>query len=79
VVTGLVKQNEGGIGDVELAYANQNKLPSAELRNPAGQWVKPTLDAVSAAAAEAQIPHDFRVSIVKQPGNTASARRQPWR
>jgi len=70
-VTGLVKQNEGGIGYVELAYANQNKLPSAELRNAAGQWVKPTLEAVSAAAAEAQIPDDFRVSIVNQPGKAA--------
>jgi phosphate transport system substrate-binding protein len=70
-VTGLVKQNEGGIGYVELAYASQNKLPSAELRNAAGQWVKPTLEAVSAAAAEAQMPDDFRVSIVNQPGKAA--------
>jgi phosphate transport system substrate-binding protein len=70
-VTGLVKQNEGGIGYVELAYANQNKLPSAELKNAAGQWVKPTLEAVSAAAAEAKIPDDFRVSIVNQPGKAA--------
>jgi phosphate transport system substrate-binding protein len=70
-VTGLVKQNEGGIGYVELAYANQNKLPSAELKNAAGVWVKPTLEAVSAAAAEAQMPEDFRVSIVNQPGKAA--------
>src|SRR3954463_5580910 len=70
-VTGLVKQNEGGIGYVELAYANQNKLSTAELKNAAGQWVKPTLEAVSAAAAEAGIPEDFRVSIVNQPGKAA--------
>jgi phosphate transport system substrate-binding protein len=70
-VTGLVKQNEGGIGYVELAYANQNKLPSAELKNASGNWVKPTLEAVSAAAAEAQMPDDFRVSIVNQPGKAA--------
>ena len=70
-VTGLVKQNEGGIGYVELAYANQNKLPVAELKNASGAWVKPTLEAVSAAAAEAQISDDFRVSIVNQPGKNA--------
>jgi phosphate transport system substrate-binding protein len=70
-VTGLVKQNQGGIGYVELAYANQNKLPSAELRNAAGEWVKPTLEAASAAAAEAPIPDDYRASIVNQPGKAA--------
>jgi phosphate transport system substrate-binding protein len=67
-VTGLVKQTEGGIGYVELAYANQNKLPVAELKNAAGNWVKPTLEAVSAAAAQTKMPDDFRVSIVNQPG-----------
>ncbi|MFL5368362.1 MAG: phosphate ABC transporter substrate-binding protein PstS [Myxococcales bacterium] len=70
-VTGLVKQNEGGIGYVELAYANQNKLPVAEMKNHDGAWVKPTLEAVSAAAAKAQIPDDYRISITDQPGKDA--------
>src|SRR3954464_10006026 len=70
-VTGMVKQNEGAIGYVELAYANQNKLPTAELRNHDGQWVKPTLEGVSAAAAKATIPDDYRVSITDQPGKDA--------
>jgi phosphate transport system substrate-binding protein len=70
-VTGLVKQNEGGVGYVELAYANQNKLATAELKNAAGAWVKPTLEAVSAAAADTRMPEDFRVSIVNQPGKAA--------
>jgi phosphate transport system substrate-binding protein len=70
-VTGLVKQNEGAIGYVELAYANQNKLPTAELRNHDGQWVKPTLDGVSAAAAKMELPEDYRVSITDQPGKAA--------
>ena len=48
-----MKQTEGAIGYVELAYANQNKLPMAELRNRDGQWIKATLDTVSAAAAKA--------------------------
>jgi phosphate transport system substrate-binding protein len=70
-VTGLVKQNEGGLGYVELAYANQNKLPVAELKNREGVWVKPTLEAVSAAAAKAEMPDDYRISITDQPGKDA--------
>ena len=70
-VAGVVKQTEGGIGYVELAYANQNKLPVAEMKNHDGSWVKPTLEAVSAAAAKAQIPEDYRISITDQPGKDA--------
>ena len=39
-VTGLVKQTPGAIGYVELAYAIQNKLAVAELKNKDGNWVK---------------------------------------
>ena len=70
-VTGLVKQTEGAIGYVELAYANQNKLPTAELKSHDGQWVKASLESVSAAAAKAAIPEDYRVSITDQPGDGA--------
>ena len=70
-VTGTVKQTEGGIGYVELAYANQNKLPMAELKNRDGAWVKPSLESVSAAAAKAEIPDDYRVSITDAPGKDA--------
>jgi len=70
-VTATVKQTEGAIGYVELAYANQNKLPMVELRNRDGQWIKATLDTVSAAAAKAEIPPDYRVSITDAPGKDA--------
>src|SRR2546426_905549 len=70
-VTGTVKQTEGGIGYVELAYANQNKLPVAELKNRSGAYVKPTLDSVSAAAATVQMPDDYRVSITDAEGKDA--------
>ena len=70
-VTGLVKQTEGAVGYVELAYANQNKLPTAELKSHDGQWVKASLESVSAAAAKAAIPEDYRVSITDQPGDGA--------
>jgi phosphate transport system substrate-binding protein len=67
-VTGLVKQTPGSIGYVELAYANQNKLSLAALRNREGQFVKPTLEATSAAAAGIEMPADYRVSITNAGG-----------
>jgi phosphate transport system substrate-binding protein len=70
-VTGLVKQNPGAIGYVELAFARQNKLPMATLRNRHGAWVRPSVEATSAAAAGAAIPADYRVSITDAEGKTA--------
>ncbi|HEY7234855.1 MAG TPA: phosphate ABC transporter substrate-binding protein PstS [Gemmatimonadaceae bacterium] len=74
-VTGIVKQTPGTIGYVELAYAKQNKLPQALLKNAAGQFVAPTIESVTAAAAGAAkaLPAntDFRVSIVNAPGREA--------
>jgi phosphate transport system substrate-binding protein len=72
-VTGQVKQTPYAIGYVELAYARQNKLPYASVKNAAGTFIEPTIDAVTAAAATAKLPAttDFRVSIVNAPGATA--------
>jgi len=70
-VSGLVRQTPGAIGYVELAYANQNKLPTAELKNHDGQWVKATLAATSAAAAKVEMPDDYRVSITNAEGKDA--------
>src|SRR3984893_17321707 len=70
-VTATVKQTEGAIGYVELVYANQNKLTMAELRNRDGQWIRASLDTVSVAAAKAEIPPDYRVSITDAPGKDA--------
>ena len=63
-VAGLVKQTDGSIGYVELAYAEQNKIPYAKLKNKAGQVVSATIDATNAAANGITVPADFRVSIV---------------
>jgi phosphate transport system substrate-binding protein len=69
-VAGQVKQTPNSLGYVELAYAEQNKLPYAFLKNQAGKFVEPTLDTTTAAAAGAasQMPEDLRVSIVNAPG-----------
>ena len=72
-VTQQVKQVEGTVGYVELIYARSNDLPYAEIRNAAGNYVLPTLEAVSAAAASANLTPDtdFRVSITNAPGPEA--------
>lgn len=70
-VSGAVKQTSGAIGYVELAYAKQNQMTYAELKNAAGNFVLPDLNTVSAAMATAKIPDDFRFSIVNAPGDQA--------
>ena len=69
-VTGLVKQTDGSIGYVELAYAVKNNLSYASIQNKAGNFVKPSLESVTAAAMnEAKnLPSDFRVSITNPAG-----------
>jgi phosphate transport system substrate-binding protein len=70
-VTGFVKQTPGAIGYVELAYATQNKLPMADVKNRDGNFVKPTMQATSLAAAGVELPADFRVSITDAKGKDA--------
>ncbi|MDK2894954.1 MAG: phosphate transport system substrate-binding protein [Moorella sp. (in: firmicutes)] len=72
-VAGTVKQTPGGIGYVELAYAVQNQLSYAFIKNQAGKFVEPTLETTTAAAAgaAANMPEDMRVSIVNAPGENA--------
>lgn len=72
-VTGQIKQQPNTIGYVELAYAVQNKLPVAVIKNASGKFIEPSIDAVTAAAsaAAAQTPEDLRVSITNSAGENA--------
>jgi phosphate transport system substrate-binding protein len=72
-VTGQIKQQPNTIGYVELAYAVQNNLPAALIKNASGQFIAPSIDAVTAAAASAsaQTPDDLRVSITNSAGENA--------
>jgi len=70
-VSGQVKQTPGALGYVELIYAIQNKMPYADVKNAAGQFVKPTLESVTAALGTANIPDDFRFSMTNAPGSNA--------
>ena len=70
-VAGQVRQTPGALGYVELIYAVQNKMPYAEIKNATGEFVKPTLESVTAALATAEIPDDFRFSMTNAPGKGA--------
>jgi len=70
-VAGQIKQSTGAIGYVELAYAKENHLPFADMKNAAGNYITPSIDSVVAALAGATIPDDFRFSMVNSPGDKA--------
>jgi phosphate transport system substrate-binding protein len=67
-VAGQIKQTPGALGYVELIYAIQNKMPYAAVKNASGNFVKPSVESVTAAIATAQIPDDFRFSMTNAPG-----------
>lgn len=69
-VTGLVKQLEYSIGYVELIYAMQNNLKYANVKNPDGQFVSPTLESLTSAAEQSlnDLPDDLRQSITNSKG-----------
>ena len=74
-VAGQVKQTPGTIGYVELAYAQQNHLPAALVKNAAGKFVEPTTESISLAAdaaiAKLGSNTDYRISIVNAPGESS--------
>jgi phosphate transport system substrate-binding protein len=72
-VAGLVKQTPGALGYVELIYALHNGISYGAVRNAAGEYVRASLESVTAAAAgvAGAMPADFRVSITDAPGKGA--------
>ncbi len=71
-VSGMLKQTPYSIGYLEFGYAVQNKLNMAALKNKAGQFVKPSVESVTAAADAVQsMPADYRVSITDSSVATA--------
>ena len=71
-VAGSIRQLPGAIGYVELIYAVQNHISYGTVKNSSGNFVKASLESVTAAAASApKMPPDFRVSITNAPGKDA--------
>ncbi len=72
-VAAYVNQIKGSIGYVELAYATQNKMSYAAVRNKDGMFVEPTVASFQAAAAHADWTRepDFYEVITDAPGKDA--------
>lgn len=74
-VTGVVKQTQGGIGYVELTYATENHLATANIKNQAGKFVAPSAESAAAAieAFTQKLSSDVRTPVVNPPASAADA------
>lgn len=70
-VAAQIRQFPGAIGYIELIYALQNHINFGSVQNAAGNYIKASIEGVTAAAATAKIPADYRVSITNAPGPNA--------
>ncbi|GAB2547348.1 phosphate ABC transporter substrate-binding protein PstS [Rhodanobacter koreensis] len=72
-VSQYVNQIPGAIGYVEYAYAVKNKIAWIDMKNAAGNFIKPSADAFAAAAATADwaSAKDFNLIMTNAPGAQA--------
>lgn len=72
-VASYVRRIKGAIGYVEYAYALQNRMTYALLRNRAGRFVAPTARSFAAAAANADWRHapGYYLVLTDQPGEAS--------
>jgi phosphate transport system substrate-binding protein len=72
-VAGQTSQTPGAIGYFEYAYAKQNNIATAVVKNQAGKFVAPSVAGSTAAAAgaAANMPADGKALIVNAPGEAA--------
>jgi phosphate transport system substrate-binding protein len=71
-VANQVKNTQGGVGYIELAYARVNKIPYGMVKNRAGNYVDPDpKNVTNAAASLKEVPKDLRFSITDQSGPQA--------
>jgi phosphate transport system substrate-binding protein len=62
-VSGEIQANEGSIGYVELAYALQNKITYATMKNASGNWIDASVASTTAAADGVALPDDMKVML----------------
>ncbi len=67
-VAQCIKGKDGSIGYVDLSDAKSQHLTFASVRNRAGEFVRPTLEAASAAVAHAEIADDLTYSPIDTDG-----------
>ncbi len=70
-VSAFVQRLPNSIGYVEYAYAKQNRMSYAQLKNQAGQFVAPDDETFKAAAASADWAKTFYQVLTDQPGKDA--------
>ncbi len=71
-VANQVRNTQGGVGYIELAYARQNKIAYGTVKNRAGNYIDPDPKNVTNAAASLKdTPADLRFSITDQAGPQA--------
>jgi phosphate transport system substrate-binding protein len=68
-VAACIKQNDNSVGYVEQAYALANNFTYASVKNKAGNFVEPTLEAASAAGTGVTPPDDLRFSTINAEGD----------
>jgi phosphate transport system substrate-binding protein len=67
-LAGVVKNTEGAIGYIDIAYALTNHIKFASVRNAAGKFVTPGLRAIAAAASTVtKVPANNEMHIVNPP------------
>jgi phosphate transport system substrate-binding protein len=72
-VAGAVQQTPNAIGYVGLAYAIQNNLAYAQMKNASGAFISPSVASATAAANGFTLPDDMRIMIT----NSADAAAYP--
>ncbi|MBF0206404.1 MAG: phosphate ABC transporter substrate-binding protein PstS [Oligoflexia bacterium] len=72
-ISGIIKQTPDTIGYVELAYAINNRLMTASLKNASGDFVAPTVENVILAASGIKVLSGdlSKINILNQPGKNA--------
>lgn len=72
-VSAYIRQIPNSIGFVEYAFAVQNKIASARMKNPAGKIVEPGARSFAAAATTADWAHakNFNLLLTNAPGAQA--------
>jgi phosphate transport system substrate-binding protein len=71
-VANQIRNTEGGVGYIELAYARQNKIAYGSVKNRAGNYIDPDpKNVTNAAASLKELPADLRFSITDQAGAQA--------
>ena len=69
-VADTISRTVGAIGYVELTYALANGLLVGQVKNQAGEFIEPSVDALAATGASLrEIPADLRYSLVDAGGN----------